>query len=105
MSTYYNDVPAFPIHGALADYQYPGMTLRDYFAARCDQPGMTEVVTHAGLILSGGMVWSPDDPMTPIARSFDEWWIDKVSQADRFRLYAEVRYAMADAMLKAREGS
>lgn len=29
--------PAFPIRGAVADYQFGGMTLRDYFAAKAMQ--------------------------------------------------------------------
>lgn len=28
------DEPAFPIHGPVTGYQFPGLTLRDYFAAK-----------------------------------------------------------------------
>jgi hypothetical protein len=81
----------------------PGMSLRDYFAIHCDQPGMAEIATAAGLPWKNGTVVDTD-PVDGLdrARSFDQWW-STVSQAERFELYAKVRYAMADAMLAARQ--
>jgi hypothetical protein len=73
--------------------------LRDYFAIHCDQPGEAEIVTAAGLTFSNGEVWA--DERTSLG-SFAKWYRD-APQDERFRLYAEVRYALADAMLKARE--
>lgn len=98
-----NGGPAFPMpmyedhHG---DYQggYSGMTLRDYFAIHCDQPGEAEIVTAAGYELAEGAVW--DGPSTRLG-SFSSWYRE-LSAEKRFSLYAKVRYAMADAMIKER---
>lgn len=95
--------PAFPRE----DYQSDnapgqrGMTLRDWFAAGCDQPGASEIVATAGFVWSANQVWHPDEPKTPIG-SFDKWW-SELPLAKRYSLYAQVRYAMADAMLAARD--
>lgn len=79
---------------------YPGMTLRDYFAAHVDQPGEAEIIVAAGLMAkspAGYLVVLPNgDEIT-----FAEWWRD-LPQAERFALYAKVRYGMADAMIAER---
>ena len=73
--------PAFPgLHpSAECRYQDEGMTLRDYFAAKAMQ----------GLISDSNAV--------------DEGSGDKLSIPDHAELIAAASYAMADAMLKARE--
>lgn len=82
----------------------PGMTLRDYFAVHCDQPGEAEIIVAAGLtsLSSAGyfVTGFPDDPDKKI--TFTDWWRE-VSQEGRFRLYAKVRYAIADAMIAERD--
>lgn len=86
--------PAFP----MSDYYGTGLSIRDYFAVHADQPGYAEIVSHAGLTYGSNQVWK--DAQTSIG-TFDSWWRD-LPNSERFRLSAEVRYAMADAMLKAR---
>ena len=98
--------PAFP---SLVSYDhdgYPsqdanGMSLRDYFAVHADQPGYAEIVSHAGLTYGSNQVWNDAD--TSIG-TFDSWWRG-LTNSERFRLSAEVRYAMADALLRARAES
>lgn len=103
--------PAFPVSTSKNDegilghqdgnttFQFPGMSLRDYFAIHCDQPGQAEIVLEAGLIWNGYKVWS--DSETSLG-SFDEWY-SKLPNEQRYALYSKVRYQLADAMLKARE--
>lgn len=43
-----NDEPAHPIKGALLDYQFTGMTLRDYFAAKAMQANLSRIDVDAG---------------------------------------------------------
>lgn len=71
--------PAFPTMEAnhLKDYSDPGMTLRDYFAAKA--------MTVAWAALEGGYFEA-----------------DAESSAERM---AECAYQLADAMLRAREAS
>jgi hypothetical protein len=90
-----------PQHGGSNDREpwNPGMSLRDYFAVHADQPGYAEIVTHAGLTYGSNQVWK--DAQTSIG-TFDSWWRD-LPNSERFRLSAEVRYAMADAMIAARK--
>ncbi len=99
--------PAFPLenprhleNGELFR-QFTGMTLRDYFAVHADQPGYAEIVTHAGLTYAVNQVWK--DAQTSIG-TFDMWWRD-LPNSERFRLSAEVRYAIAEAMLLARQSA
>lgn len=97
--------PAFPIVGEIKD-GWPmkaapvlsaGMTLRDYFAIHADQPGRTEIAALAGVRVKGvGAKW--EDPDVP---HWEDWW-SGLSSEERFSLYARVRYAIADAMLKER---
>lgn len=91
--------PAFP-HQKEDGTPYYGMSLRDYFAVHADQPGYAEIVSRAGLTYGSNQVWQ--DAKTSVG-TFDIWWRDLPNE-ERFRLSAEVRYAMADAMLAAREG-
>lgn len=72
-----NNPPAFPIHW---ENHSEGMTLRDYFAARGMETLMTKVVSELG----------------SKHRSIEE--AQKIKN-----VYASMCYAMADAMLKARE--
>lgn len=102
-----NGGPAFP-HEPFHNPSYAergdvygsrGMSLRDYFAIHCDQPGEAEIATAAGFTLESGRVWytTTDGGLT-----FNDWW-RTLTQEQRFELYAKVRYEMADAMLKARD--
>ena len=97
--------PAFPTIPSYDDAGYPsqdadGLSIRDYFAVHADQPGYAEIVSHAGLTYGSNQVWK--DAQTSVG-TFDSWWRD-LPNSERFRLSAEVRYAMADAMLAARKG-
>ena len=67
--------PAFPSHGTMGEVVHPGMSLRDYFAAKAMQ---------AAYMRFGG-------PATP---SNHDGSLDHA---------AEMVYQMADAMLRARE--
>lgn len=105
-----NGGPAFPFgvqvvkHDTYGGDKYtvednePGMTLRDYFAAHGVQPGCGEIATMAGLTYANGGVWS--DPNTRLGH-FDEWFCS-LPLTERLDLFARVKYAIADAMLKAR---
>lgn len=97
--------PAFPfleLDGAGAPYQQnPGMTLRDYFATHSVQPGCGEIASVAGLTYRVGGIWS--DAETRLG-SFDEWF-NALPLNERLYLFARVKYAMADAMLRAREAA
>jgi hypothetical protein len=76
------------------------MTLRDYFAIHCDQPGTAEIAAAAGLSMkspAGVFVILPDG----IEMNWADWW-NGLSAAERFSLYARVRFAIADAMLAER---
>lgn len=90
----------FSVDHAYADQGEAGMSLRDYFAIHADQPGVAEIVAEAGLVHNAYGIWS--GPETRVAAHFNAWW-ETVPQAEKFRLYAVVRYRMADAMLAARE--
>jgi len=78
-----NNQPAFPLHNHGAQtlgLHVTGMTLRDYFAAR----GMETLMTNVASELTSKHY--------------------SVENAQRIKdLYASMCYAMADAMLKARE--
>ena len=76
-----------------------GMSLRDYFAVHADQPGVTEIVSMAGGETDG--FWVALFPGGARVR-FNDWWSD-LPLSDRLDLSARVRYAMADAMLAARQ--
>lgn len=75
----------------------PPVDLRDYAAIHSTQPGCSEIVAIAGLTWSASRVWLSED--TGI--SFDQWW-ETMPLAERLDLCAKVRYAQADAMLRAR---
>jgi hypothetical protein len=67
--------PAFPSHGSMGEVAQEGMTLRDYFAAKAMQ----------------GLFSCPD-------------WLDGAGEeVDVPNCMASAAYAMADAMLKARQ--
>lgn len=78
--------------------QQRGMSLRDYAAIHSTQPGCSEIVAMAGLKWSASRVWLSEN--TGI--SFDQWW-ETMPLAKRLDLCAKVRYAQADAMLRARK--
>jgi hypothetical protein len=89
--------PAFPCRDDALTYA--GMTLRDYFAAHSVQPGCGEIASLAGLAYRMGRVWRDDS--TSLG-SFDDWF-NGLPLAERLDLFARVKYAMAAAMLRARE--
>ncbi len=100
-------VPAFPVippcdmEGASASgYPYPdsGMSLRDYMAVHSTQPGVSEIAAVAGVKYFNNRIWS--DPQS--SKTFEDWW-ECMPLEERLVLYAKVRYAQADAMLKVRE--
>lgn len=80
-----------------------GMTLRDYFATHADQPGASEIVAEAGLCWIESKVWVPADRDNAgeCLGHFDKWWAT-LPLEERYRLYARVRYGIADAMLAVR---
>lgn len=95
-----NNEPAFPWgeHGSLLG----GLTKREYFAIHCDQPGVSELVTAAGLICPDNWsVWRDKD--TKLG-TFTEWYA-KLTNTERFELYAKVRVQTADAMCSALKGA
>lgn len=75
-----------------------GMTLRDYFAVHSTQPGCSEICALKGLRYSGGFVWKDEHTRLAV---FDDW-LATLPLDERLLLCAQVRYAEADAMLKAR---
>ena len=76
-----------------------GMSLRDYFAAHCDQPGVLEIATAAGLHCADNFwVINPSGEK----QKFTAWY-EALSQSARFELQAKVRFQMADAMIAARQ--
>ena len=95
--------PAFPLtvfdlRKDGPEERLPGISMRDYFAIHCDQPGEQELVTAAGYTLSNGEVWESKDKSLG---TFPAWY-RRLSQRERFLLYAHVRYELADAMLAER---
>jgi len=84
-----NSGSAFPQHG---DTFEEGMTLRDYFAAHCDQPGQVEMAENLG--------WEIDD--RGVVVDFTKKYA-AISQDKRLAAYSKVRYQMADAMLEERK--
>lgn len=95
--------PAFPWgeHGTVLG----GMTIRDYFAIHCDQPGEQEIATAAGFELKDGQILFPVHPNDGPGRAskgmFRDWYRE-LTQQERMSLYAKVRYQLADAMLAER---
>lgn len=93
--------PAFPHLPSEMSQGHPGMSLRDYFASHADPIGYTEIYELAG---------SPKMPLPPGWReeNFDKQaqaaeWVKGISADEKYRLYAEARYKIADAMMKARK--
>ena len=96
--------PAFPDTGLDCGPRH-GMSLRDYFAATCHQPGTHEVYQIAGCpegvkppTEEFGSNWKADDKRPTVA----EWWAG-LSVDEKYRLYSVARYRIADAMLSARK--
>lgn len=77
--------PAFPSHGSMGEVAHEGMTLRDYFAAKAMHALMTEPQ------------WGGSRSMV------SEWAKDSRTKPGSPERYAFTAYAMADALLKARE--
>lgn len=98
-----NGGPAFPTENERqtghSTWHYEGMTLRDYFAIHSVQPGTGELASLAGLIYRNGAVWK--DEQTRVAGA--EEWFNALPLSERLALFSRVKYAMADAMLKARQ--
>lgn len=100
--------PAFPKphdpYPSLQGTERPGpsgMSLRDYFAAHCDQPGQQEIAAAAGVVLQETCGLPFADAERQKLQTFAQWYAG-LPVSERFRLYAVVRYQMADAMLKER---
>ena len=78
-----NNPPAFPLHipacGVCGPHTHPGMTLRDYFAAKAMQSIVLAEETAA--------------------------WEHENTDALEYKDHAEYAYRMADAMLAARENT
>lgn len=92
---------AFPCTGegfGNPNYSQHGMSLRDWFASQCDQPGVAEIVAMAGHKTDGFWVEFLDGSERT---KFNDWY-NAMPLDQRFGLVARVRYAIADAMLKER---
>ena len=98
----YDDEPAFPINGAVADNQFNGMSLRDYFAAHAPWPPQRW--------FKPSMPTERPEPMTYRggARTREELdangtaiqaWDEELAK----QMYVQWPYAYADAVLKARQ--
>ncbi len=98
--------PAFPFSAVDGSYYESGMTLRDWFAAKSHQPGTAEAYQLRGC---------PDVPK-PVGYRDEDWygdenmdarahrWFKTLTLDEKYAIYAELRFKIADAMLKAREG-
>ncbi len=76
------------------------MSLRDYAAIHSTQPGAIEIAKAAGVGLDNARrVFKGKD--AKYGQTFDEWW-GSLSLERQCELCAIVRYAQADAMIKAR---
>ena len=93
--------PAFPAV-RIVGREYQGMTLRDYFAIHCDQPGQDEIARMAGVRCAYVNGDGAEDEQGEKLPKWVEWY-GGLSTDERFGLYARVRYALADAMLRERE--
>lgn len=81
--------------------RYEGMSLRDYFAIHCGEPCVAETAAIAGLVMRpDGCVYPVDGDAAGI--DSHEWWAG-LSGAEQRRLTSIARYAMADALLLARQ--
>lgn len=92
--------PAYPHLAQSADsyeaVQHCGLTKRELFAMHATQPGVSEIVTAAGLHCPDNFsVWHDAD--TRIG-SFNEWW-SKLTNEERFALSSKVKVQQADALL------
>lgn len=77
------------------------MKMRDHFAIHCDQPGQLEIAAEAGVITKEYSGLKFEDPERQKLPAWHEWF-HSLPQTERYRLYAVVRYRIADAMIKAR---
>lgn len=78
-----------------------GMTLRDYFAIHGSEPRLEQVCMVAGIRADGDRrIVYP----TPESRGmrFEDWWAS-LEMEQQLDLLSAVRYAAADAMLRARQ--
>lgn len=91
--------PAFPLPLEVSPSMSGcGMSLRDYFAAHCNQPGTSEAYQAAGepeVELPPG--WSKTD----VEHRAAHWW-KGLSLDEKYHWYTYLRYRIADAMLAAR---
>jgi hypothetical protein len=81
-----------------------GVSVRDYFASHADQPGTNEAYQMAGcpehVIPPDERIPYPrpaEDKRIPVA----DWW-SGLPLDEKYRLYAALRFKIADAMLAAR---
>lgn len=92
MSTPYNE-PAFPIQGSVAEHQFSGMTMRDYFAIHEPiDPNESIGKDLAEKLIGRQLPRNEDGSFDSLAVSI--FW----AEAE-----AAYRYMRADAMLKARQ--
>lgn len=92
--------PAYPcetLQFTPAGYdRHPGLTKRELFAMHATQPGVSEIVTAAGLHCPDNFsVWYDADTRVG---SFNEWW-SKLTNEERFALSSKVKVQQADALL------
>ncbi len=88
---------------------YPGMTLRDWFATTIDKDEYGDIISRnlpreTAELLAGAYPTNPGDGqrMQPEKTERMRYRLDCL--AWEFRVRAELRYMMADAMLVARNG-
>ena len=96
--------PAYPVTEDSYHEPSRGLTKRELFALHATQPGVSEIVTAAGLHCPDNFsVWYDAD--TRIG-SFNEWW-SKLTNEERFALSSKVKVQQADALLAelAKDGS
>lgn len=82
--------------------QWYGMALRDYFAVHSTQPGASEIAKAAGVGMDSNHRIYPTAEATGML--FSDWW-NSLTLERQCDLCARVRFAQADAMLRAREAA
>lgn len=100
MSEPYNE-PAFPNIGALADHQYSGMSLRDYFAGKAPSDEIQELqfrhLSPSAMEMLTGMK-RPDGSGGVLTAE------QQIAKCEFYAaVTAKLRFMHADAMLRARD--
>lgn len=97
--------PALANVGFNPQYDMGGMKLRDYLAANADQPGVMEAYQLEGSPdVPKPAGWREDNWNDPahVGSRADAWW-RALPLDEKYRIYATLRYKIADAMLAARD--